>query len=305
MGPKKSVAQHCKNNVLYIPTALYCMRDVTPLLYSSQSAILFKSLEQDLVDIEFYTSESCLVYIETGQEVITTHNNETFILQPNEAIFLPKGLNLHSDYINSAGPLKAYLLFLNDEIVTDFLATGVGINSPLPLEDSIFKIEQHSVITLFFQSLHTVYQYLQNSPHLLKLKLLEILHLIDINDPEKQLWSSLSSQQQASKPQGSSKRNIKRLMDKYVISNLSTKDFAALSGRSVSCFNREFKKLYGTTPKQWIVQQRLAHAHMLLTTQRLSVTETANAVGYENISHFITAFKRKYHQTPHRIKMVN
>lgn len=305
MGPKKSVAQHCENNVLYIPTSLYCMRDVTPLLYSPQSAIFFKSLEQDLVDIEFCTSEPCLVYVETGQEVITTFNNEAFILQPNEAIFLPKGLNLHSDYVNSAGPLKAYLLFFSDEIVTDFLATGTGIIPLLPPENAIFKIEQHSVITMFFQSLHVVYQSLHNSPHLLKLKLLEILHLIDINDSKKQLWSSLSSQQQTSKLQGHPKRNIKRLMDKYVISNLSTKDFAALSGRSVSCFNREFKKLYGTTPKQWIVQQRLAHARMLLINQRLSVTETANAVGYENISHFIAAFKRKYHQTPHQIKMVN
>ncbi|ESA37008.1 family transcriptional regulator [Leptolyngbya sp. Heron Island J] len=278
------------------------MRDVKPLLHSPHAAIFYKELEQDLVDIEFYTSEVCLVYIKTGQEVITTCDNKTFTLGLNEAIFLPKGLNLHSDYINSGDPLNAYLLFFSDDIVTDFLATGANISPSSTEEATIFKINQHPLITLFFQSLQATYLSLHNSPHLLKLKLLEILHLIDINDHEKQLRSRLSLQQQASKQQENPKRNIKRLMKKYIISNLNVKDFAALSGRSVSSFNREFKQLYGTTAKQWIVQKRLTHARMLLVDKRLSVTETANEVGYENVSHFITAFKKMYNQTPHQIK---
>ena len=129
---------------------------------------------------------------------------------------------------------------------------------------------------------------------------MKILHLIDINDPESRLRLSLSSAQKENP-----KRNIRRLMEKYIISNLSAKDFAALSGRSVSCFNREFKQLYDMTPKQWIIQQRLAHAHTLLVDKRWSVTATANEVGYENISHFIAAFKQIYHKTPHQIKQVN
>ena len=301
MKIQKSVARHCETNILYIPSALYLMKDVKPLLYSPGTAIFYKELERDLIDIEFHTSQFCIVYLQSGRETITTYDNRKFDLLPNEAIFLPQGLNLYSDYRNIDGLLNAYLIFFNDEIITDFLATKSGFATISADLEPIFKIESNPGMTLFFKSLQMVYQTFNNSSQILKLKLLELLHLIDLYDSTKQLRSSLFWQQQSLR-KSNPKRNIKRLMEKYIISNLTVKDFAALSGRSISSFNREFKQLYGVTPKRWIVKRRLAHARMLLVEEGWSVTATANEIGYENISHFIAAFKKIYSQTPHQIK---
>ena len=96
MNDKIGLAQHCVDNVLYIPFALFRMRDVKPVLFNGDSSIFFKDLEKDLVNVEFNTQVPCVVYIESGKEIITTFNNESFTIESGEAIFLPKGLVLHS-----------------------------------------------------------------------------------------------------------------------------------------------------------------------------------------------------------------
>jgi AraC-like DNA-binding protein len=102
---------------------------------------------------------------------------------------------------------------------------------------------------------------------------------------------------------GRAKRNIKRLLEQFAISELTAKELAELSGRSLSTFNREFKSLYSATPKQWLIDRRLTHAHMLLSEKQWSVTDAAIEAGYNNISHFIAAFKKKYGKTPHQAKL--
>ncbi|MET0064574.1 MAG: AraC family transcriptional regulator [Candidatus Thiodiazotropha endolucinida] len=292
---QKALAQYCENNILDIPKSLFDMRDVKPMLFNNESSIFYKDLESDLINIEFHTLVPCIVYIETGKEVITTCHNESFEIGPGEAIFLPKGLNLYSDYIHEEKGLNAYLMFLGSDVLSRFLSTGPTSSFSVSNEEAIFKTEVDRIVKQYFKSLHSVYGSLNNSPHLLQLKLLELLHLFDIHDDGRLRKSLLAVQR------GGAKRNIKRLMDQYALSNVSAKELAALSGRSVSSFNREFKTLFGTTPKQWLIERRMAYALSLLSNH-WSVTATATETGYSNISHFITAFKKKYGKTPHQIR---
>lgn len=123
MITKKNVANYCTDNTLKIPQALYYMRDVKVFAATGQSSIFYKHLEQDLVDIEFYTHASCLVYIKSGQEVITSADNLSVTLREGECIYLPKGLNLYSDYVSSGGKLNAFLIFFERDLIEHFLST--------------------------------------------------------------------------------------------------------------------------------------------------------------------------------------
>jgi AraC family transcriptional regulator, exoenzyme S synthesis regulatory protein ExsA len=297
MYQQRTLAQYCENNILDIPKALFEMRDVIPMLFNDGSSIFYKDLERDLVNIEFHTRVPCVVYIQTGKEIITTCHNESFEVGPGEAIFLPKGLNLYSDYIHEENGLTAYLVFFGSEVLSRFLSAGPTPSLSITNEQAIHKIEVHRIIQEFFTSLHSVYDSLNNSPHLLQLKLLELLYLLDIHDDGNLRKSLLAVQR------GSKKRNIKRLMDQYAVSDMTAKELAALSGRSLSSFNRDFKTIYGTTPKQWLIEQRMTHAHSLLAKKQWSVTDAAIETGYSNVSHFIAAFKKKYGKTPYQIKL--
>ena len=87
-------------------------------------------------------------------------------------------------------------------------------------------------------------------------------------------------------------------MESHFDKPLNVEDYAYLTGRSLSAFQRDFKDQYQLPPKQWLIQKRLEKAHQLLATQDHSVTDVAYEVGYENISHFIKAFKKKYLLSP-------
>ena len=297
MHKQSALAQYCESNVLEIPNNLFGIRDVEPMLFNGDSSIFHKDLERDLINIEFHTRAPCIIYVETGKEIITTCLNKSFEVGPGEAIFLPKGLNLHSDYFHTGSGLHAYLLFFGSNVLSRFLAAGSAPSTAISNEEAILKLDVDYAIKQYFASLHSVYEYLNNSQLLLETKLLELLYLFGMHDDESLRRSILAAQR------GNTKRNIKRLMDQYSVSGMSARELAELSGRSVSSFNREFKILYGVTPKQWLIEQRLTRAHSLLSTDKWSVTNAAMAVGYSNVSHFIAAFKKMYGITPLQVRI--
>lgn len=79
---------------------------------------------------------------------------------------------------------------------------------------------------------------------------------------------------------------------------LKVEDYAYLTGRSVSSFRRDFKASFNLTPQKWIKQQRMDKAVQLIQQGSDNVTQLAFAVGYENISYFIQAFKTHTGSSP-------
>lgn len=59
-----------------------------------------------------------------------------------------------------------------------------------------------------------------------------------------------------------------------------------------------FKRVYGTTPAGFIRDRRFEKAGAILEEGEMNVTETANFVGYSNLSHFALAFKKYYGTSP-------
>ncbi len=59
-----------------------------------------------------------------------------------------------------------------------------------------------------------------------------------------------------------------------------------------------FKQVYGISIYNYYQKQRMQKAHELLSTQKLSVKETAKKLGYSNLSNFILAFKKQFNTEP-------
>lgn len=79
------------------------------------------------------------------------------------------------------------------------------------------------------------------------------------------------------------------------ISLSSTAEALGISTKQVS---RLLRMEIGMTFKEYLLQLRMTSAQGLLRDQGLSISETANRVGYFNISHFIKCFKAYTGMTP-------
>ncbi|MCH9661875.1 MAG: AraC family transcriptional regulator [Bacteroidetes bacterium] len=64
---------------------------------------------------------------------------------------------------------------------------------------------------------------------------------------------------------------------------------------------RLFKKYYGLTPRQYLIDKRIEKSKELLMTG-MSVTETCHTVGFESLGSFSTLFKKKIGKSPSQIQ---
>ncbi len=67
---------------------------------------------------------------------------------------------------------------------------------------------------------------------------------------------------------------------------------------SVSTLERWTRRLYNTTPKQFILNLKLNKAEIYLRQRLGSVNEIAYNLGFNSVSYFCVCFKKKYGKTP-------
>ena len=289
----QTIKQYCVENTLLIPQALDSLSDAHRVLSEGEAAIYHKLICGNMRDIEFYTSAPCLAFVLRGRETFTTHDHDEIILNSHEMLFMPRHLYMISDFVNDEGPLEAFLFFFDPAVIDEFLRSPRQNHTSRAQNTPPYKIRANDAISAYMLALHKVYRDIDGTAALLRLKLLELLHLIDALDDSARLRGFLTAARS-----GAARRNIGHLMKDPRLYRLNIRDFAELSGRSLSSFTRDFKRLYGTTPGQWLINARLERAYQLINETDKSVTEISLDVGYENISHFISAYKVKYGLTP-------
>ncbi|MET0337057.1 MAG: helix-turn-helix transcriptional regulator, partial [Caulobacter sp.] len=90
------------------------------------------------------------------------------------------------------------------------------------------------------------------------------------------------------------------VMEAGVDSPLTLDDFANVAGLSRSHFCRRFAVTMGKTPGRYFTYKRLQRARALLMSGSHSVTDTALACGFDDLSSFTRSFKRAFGVPPSR-----
>lgn len=88
----------------------------------------------------------------------------------------------------------------------------------------------------------------------------------------------------------------------HLASEVSLDALAAEAAMSPFHFSRAFKAAIGVSPLQYVIQERLERAKLLLRTTQLPVAEVAHRVGYEDVSRFGRRFKRRFSATPGSVR---
>ena len=87
-------------------------------------------------------------------------------------------------------------------------------------------------------------------------------------------------------------------MNENYMYDLSLEELANYTGRSLTTFKRDFKKVSDETPQKWIIHKRLEVAHEMIVHQGRKVKDVIMDVGFKNMSHFSKIYKETYGMAP-------
>lgn len=91
---------------------------------------------------------------------------------------------------------------------------------------------------------------------------------------------------------------LKSIVDHHFNLGLTVEKLADLSGLSLSTFYRQFKKEFGQSPHQWLMNRRLQEAYELLKNTNRTVSDISYETGFKDLAHFSRRFKQKFGLPP-------
>lgn len=159
---------------------------------------------------------------------------------------------------------------------------------------TLVNVNQHELLPNYIRSLQPYYDHGKIKDAFADVKREELLIILLQQQPELAgLFFDYGIPQ---------KINLEEFMNLNFKFNVSIERFAFLTGRSLSAFKRDFKTTFNTTPNQWLVQRRLQEAHFLIDKKNKKPTEIYLDLGFEALSHFSFAFRKKFGLTPTQLK---
>jgi AraC family transcriptional regulator, exoenzyme S synthesis regulatory protein ExsA len=280
-----------------LPQLFYQTPEVKKILVDGLSCVIFKEIKGPVYHKEGYVSTHALVVVRKGQ--LRAENDKGFLtnVEEGQMLFLPKGLYYISDILPENGVFEAMVFFFDEELIRNF------VNS-IDLKLKKDKCVSHLVMNftkelrVFSDSLLSMYagkEHIHRS--VTSLKLMEFLHLVKDAQTSNCFLDALATL-----------NNKERIgLHAFMVSNFSKplgiEDYAYLTGRSVSTFRRDFIAQFGVSPKHWLIEKRMDRAQQLLANGQSNIADVAAELGYENISHFIKAFRKQYGLPPKQFVM--
>lgn len=91
-----------------------------------------------------------------------------------------------------------------------------------------------------------------------------------------------------------------RVLKNYM-SAKSMNELAKLCGYDcIKTFMRHFKKCFGKTPYQWMLDRKMEEIHSLVINSDMTITEIAEMYDFKSVSHLVTLYSKRYGITPAR-----
>jgi len=278
--------------MLSIPNRLLDSSFIHCYFQNHQVVFLQKELKLSLVERHSYLSMHALSFVEEGVQELELSDGTVFRVMAGEIVCLQRGIYTISDLLVKSQSFKSHIIFFTDELLNEVLLQHIPQTNNLANVEQIFKVKAPSYVYNYWNGIKVLSEAYGTVANLYYLKFKELLTVLFAAWPNAlEQFSGLTQPKQ----QG---LHLQTFMNQYFDQPFTIADYAYLMGQSESTFRRVFKSKYGIAPKKWIIQKRMKKGEALLKNKEYTVQQIAKAVGYENTSHFIKAFKKYYGYTP-------
>lgn len=226
-------------------------------------------------------------------------SGETKIVQPDGAriykagdIFLIPRHQLATiiNYPKDGLPHKTVVMHLTTERLKRFYES-IHVKPQASSQAGIISFAEHPLLNSCLASLIPYFEMKEPFPEdIATLKITEAITILRSID--KRIDGILGNFEEPGKI------DLVGFMEKNYMFNMPMEKFGYLTGRSLTTFKRDFKKIFQTTPQKWLTQKRLELAHFQLSQKKVKPIDVCYEVGFENLSHFSFAFKKQYGYAP-------
>lgn len=238
---------------------------------------------------EQFIPDHAFVYIENGS-VHSYDGNKNEVLSAGEYYLLRKNHLIKYYKVKGVDEPKFVRLCLEEDFLKAFQKKHQPAITTFTSSHSFIKIEKNDLLSDFIRSLKLIYHQGEIDEAFTDVKQEELLIILMQHQPV--LTGILFNY---GKPE---KINVEEFMNRNYKFNISIEQFAYLTGRSLSAFKRDFKSIFNDTPSRWLTSKRLEEAYFLIHKRNKRPSDIYLDLGFEALSHFSFAFKKKFGQTP-------
>lgn len=252
--------------------------------------IKLSSYEDKLFKSDLMFEDHMLVWFISGETKIIQWDT-TFNFKTGDIFLIPRNqLATIINYPKNGLPHKTVVMHLSLERLKKFYH-NIDFRKGAKPDQKIYSFSNHPLLESCLASLIPYFNLDGNFPEdLASLKITEAISILRMIDP--------AVDDVLTNFETPGKIDLVSFMQRNFMFNMSMEKLGYLTGRSLSTFNRDFKKHFNTTPQKWLTNKRLELAHYQLLEKRRKPTEVYLEVGFEDLSHFSFTFKKKYGVSP-------
>ncbi|WGQ09113.1 AraC family transcriptional regulator [Pedobacter gandavensis] len=252
----------------------------------------FKPLGRNLI-----TFNKCAIsFILSGQKELYRGAECTFIGE-QEAVLIPNGNAIIAERKLNTEKYSSLVVFfpaqLGQAFIEKHLIKELGpqhLNGTAG-KDAFLKFQQTLYITEYINGLIKLIKKGLPVSSALLLHKLEELFLVLMESFPTQLFQIFMS------GVSDNTNRLREIVETNIIKNLTLTELAFLANRSLATFKRDFKKEYNVSPGKYIRERKLDTAQHQLKGGA-SVNEIYLQLGYDNVSNFAAAFKKRFGLSP-------
>ena len=75
--------------------------------------------------------------------------------------------------------------------------------------------------------------------------------------------------------------------------------------KCVRTFTRHFKKSFGSTPYQWMLDRKMEEIYSLVINSDMTITEIAKMYDFKSVSHLVNLFTKRYGISPRKSRLLD
>lgn len=245
--------------------------------------------------------EACFIHVKQGHNIAYTPNEIVEVPENNLAFSNSGNIIFKTAPSSESGFFEALIVHVKRDMILDFFASrfpNVNDDSERSVSVDVVTGQPCIVLSNYIKGLSLLFdnEHLITDDYVL-LKVKEIVLLLLQSKKADEVVSLMENFV------NKLTATFKTTIDTYIDEDVSLNDLAHLCNMSLSTFKRNFRKVYNTTPSEYLFERKLERSRRLLAASEDSVMGIAHLCGFKTVSHFSRKFKEKYGISPSEFKL--